>query len=522
MKPKYNAVVIGAGHNGLVAAGYLAKNGLTVINLERSERIGGACITKEIVKGFKVSAAAQVLGMLRPEIIRDLELERHGLVYQLREPEAFVPFPDGRHIFTYSDARRTAASIARLSAEDGEGYLRYDAYTTRISRIVRDFMLRPAPSLAEFAAAFTGPDGPDMMQCVLFASLRDYLDRFFKTDYAKGPMAYHGLSGSAAGPLTPGTAFSKFYHSTAELGDRYGAWALVRGGMGSVTQALAKAVRSYGGQIRPSAEVARILYANGRARGVVLADGSEIESDVVISNADPKRTFLELLPEQAVPEIARDRVRRLRTDGTGFKINFALAELPDFRALPGRTVGPQHLGGIVIAPSIEYLERAWDAVKYGLPSARPFTQFIIQSASDSTLAPEGRHCLSLWGHHFPYRLAKGDVAQERERLAERVTDLLTDYAPNFRDSVIAREVYLPLDLERTYGITGGQIFHTELMPDQVLWGRPFPGASGHGDPVPGLYLCGAGTHPGGDVHGAPGYNAARAVLADIAARQVKR
>ena len=252
MQREYDAIVIGAGHNGLVAAGYLAKNGLSVLVLERTDRVGGACITKEIIKGFRVSAAAQVLGMLRPEIVSDLELRRHGLTYRMREPEAFIPFPDGRYFFAYAEGARTAESLARIAPEDGAAYARYDDYTTRISRVLKGFMLRPAPDLSTFAAAFSGPDGPDMMQCVLFSSLAEYLDRFFATEYAKGPMAYHGLSGSAAGPMTPGTAFSKFYHSTGELTSQYGAWTFALGGMGSVTAALANAVQSRGGQDSPA------------------------------------------------------------------------------------------------------------------------------------------------------------------------------------------------------------------------------------------------------------------------------
>jgi phytoene dehydrogenase-like protein len=516
MKARYNAIVIGAGHNGLVAGAYLARAGFSVVAFERSDRIGGACITKELIPGFRVSAAAQVLGMLRPQIMRDLELERHGLSYALREPEVFVPFPDGAHVFFHADPARTMNSIARLAPRDAEAYRRYDAYTTAIARVINRFMLRPAPTPGEFADAFTGPDAVEMLQCALFASVDDYLSRFFESDYVKGPLAYGGLSGSAAGPRTPGTAFSKFYHTATELGGVFGAWALVRGGMGSVTQALAVALRGHGGEIVLNAEVVGILYRHGRAIGVVLADGREIYGDVVLSNADPKRTFLRLLPKEALPEDTRDRVARLRTEGTGFKLNFALAELPDFRALPGKAVGPQHTGGVMLAPSVDYMERAWDEAKYGHPSRRPFSQMFFQSATDPTVAPQGQHTLSMWGHHFPYRL-DGDVDTERTRLGDRMIDLMTEYAPNFRDSVLACEVYLPVDLEREYGLTGGQIFHADLMPPQVLWGRPLPGLTGHNAPVPGLYLCGAGTHPGGDVNGAPGYNAARAVLSDLEA-----
>jgi phytoene dehydrogenase-like protein len=521
MMKKYDALVIGAGHNGLVAAGYLARNGLSTLVLERSDRVGGACITRELIPGFKLSTGAQVLGMLRQRIIDDLELERYGLRYHLREPEVFAPFPDGRHVFFYADAERTMQSIARVAPVDAEAYPRYEAYTSRIASVLNAFMLRPQPSLPEFAAAFTGPEGADMLNCALFTSVGSYLERFFTSDYVKGPMAYGGMSGSAASPWTPGTAFSKFYHSATELGGRFGCWAIAHGGMGGVTEALAKAVLAAGGEIRLGATVQEILLRHGRAAGVILENGDEIVADTVLSNADPKATLLRLTPASAVPEPIRAQVESRHSSGTGAKINFALAELPDFTALPGKTLGPQHCGGIMIAPSLDYMDRAWDEAKRGLPSSRPFSQMVIQSATDPGVAPEGRHTLSLWCHHFPYRLAEGNIDQERERLGERMTDIITELAPNFRSAVLAREVYLPLDIERVYGITGGQIFHGELMPDQVLWNRPLPGYSGHSDVLPGLYLCGAGTHPGGDVNGAPGHNAARAVLTHLASAQLK-
>lgn len=521
MTGRYDVLVIGAGHNGLVAAGYLARNGLRTLVLERSELVGGACVTRELIPGFRLSTGAQVLGMLRQRIIEDLELERHGLRYHLREPEVFVPFPDGRHVFFYADAERTMQSIARIAPADAEAYPRYEAYTSRIARVLNEFMLRPRPSLPEFAAAFAGPDGADMLNCALFTSVGGYLERFFVSDHVKGPMAYGGMSGSAASPWTPGTAFSKFYHSATDLGGRFGCWAIAHGGMGAITEALAKVVQAAGGEIRLGAAVEEILCRQGRAAGVALENGDEIEADVVLSNADPQATLLRLAPEAAVPQEVRVQLKTRRSLGSGAKINFALAELPDFATLPGKTLGPQHCGGIMIAPSLDYMDRAWDEAKRGLPSSRPFSQMVIQSATDPSVAPPGRHTLSLWCHHFPYRLAEGDIDQERERLGERMTDLMTELAPNFRAAVLAREVVLPVDIERVYGITGGQIFHGDLMPEQVLWNRPLPGYSGHGDIVAGLYLCGAGTHPGGDVCGAPGHNAARAVLADLASAQLK-
>ncbi len=519
---KYDAIVIGAGHNGLVAAGYLAKNGLSTLVLERSERIGGACVTTELIPGFKVSMAAQLLGMLRQRVIDDLELERHGLKFHFRDPEIFVPFPDGNHVFFYPDTARTIESIARLAPKDAAAYARFDEYTTRIARIVGDFMLKPQPTVAEFASAFTGPDGPDMLNCVLFSSVADYLERFFTSDYVKGPMAYGAMSGSDASPYAAGTAFSKFYHAAADLNGRFGNWAIVQGGMGSVTQALAAAVRAYGGEIRVETPVAQILTRAGRAIGVVLENGDEIAADAVLSNADPKTTLLKLTPKDALDEGDRAKIARIKAKGSGVKINFALSELPDFKALPGKSLGPQHCGGIMIAPSLDYFDRAWEESRHGVPASRPFSQMLIQSATDPTVAPEGQHTLSLWCHHFPYELASGDLDTEREKIAERMTDILTELAPNFRASVLGRQIFTPVDIERVYGIEGGQIFHTELVPEQVLWNRPIPGRSGHGDLVPGLYLCGAGTHPGGDVNGAPGHNAARALLGDIAGAQLRR
>jgi phytoene dehydrogenase-like protein len=518
---RYDAIVIGAGHNGLVAAGYLAKNGLSTLVLERSDRVGGACITTELIPGFKVSTAAQLLGMLRHQIIADLELERHGLRFRYRDPETFVPFADGRHVFFYPDQERTIQSIARVAPKDAAAYARYDAYTTQIARVVGSFMLRPQPSMAEFADAFTGPDAADMRNCVLFSSIADYLARFFSSDHVQGPMAYGAMSGSDQSPYAAGTAFSKFYHAAADLG-RFGSWAIVEGGMGSVTQALLRALRAQGGDVRLEAPVARILVRDGRAKGVVLASGDEIEADIVLSNADPKTTLLKLAPPDSIDPDKRDQVARLKAKGSGVKINFALAELPDFTALPGTSLGPQHCGGIMIAPSIDYYDRAWEEARHGHPATRPFSQMVIQSATDPTVAPEGRHTLSLWCHHCPYALASGDLDVEREAIADRMTGLLTELAPNFRSSVLARQVFLPVDIERVYGIEGGQIFHTELVPEQVLWNRPIPGHNGHGDLLPGLYLCGAGTHPGGDVNGAPGHNAARAVLADLARAQLGR
>ena len=521
MKGRYDAVVIGAGHNGLVAAGYLAKNGLSVLVAERREVVGGAVWTHEIVPGFRVSAGAQVLGMLRARIIEDLELRRHGLAYTLRDPDVFTPYADGSHIFWYPDSRRTAESIARLAPEDGAAYPAFGAMLERGAAKLEPFLMRPRPSMAEFADAFA--DEPELLNTMLFASVRDVVDRYFRSDKVTGPLCYFALSGTGAGPSTPGTAFLKFFVTATDLGGARGNWALVHGGMGAITQALAASVRALGGEIETGVEVAGIAMRAGRAAGVVLADGREIAADIVLSNADAKRTFCELAPVDAVAPEIRSALAARRVEGTGFKINFAVGELPDFHALPGKIAGPQHRAGIILAPPPDMIERGWDEAKVGRPTARPFTHFIIQSATDPTLAPEGKHTISMWGHHFPYRLAAGlDFATERARLAERMIDLVGEFAPNFRASIIAPELYTPRDIETAYGLAGGQIYQGDMLPGGILWDRPLPGASGLGDVVRGLYLCGAAAHPGGLVSGMPGHNAARAVLADMAAGQFKQ
>ena len=336
-------------------------------------------------------------------------------------------------------------------------------------------MLQPQPSVAEFAAAFTGPNGPDQLNSVLFASIADYLGRFFESDYLKGPMAYGAMSGSDAEPLRRRHRVLEILPRRRRSWRRFGCWAIVEGGMGSVTKALASALRAYGGEIRLEVPVAQILYRRGRAAGVVLDNGDEIAAEAVLANPDPKTTLLKLTPTEALDADDRAKVARIKAKGSGVKINFALAELPDFATLPGKSVGPQHSGGIMIAPSLDYYDQAWQEARRGVPSSRPFSQMIIQSATDPTVAPEGRHTLSLWCHHFPYTLASGDL-DHRARKDRRPHDRHPDRArPQFSRFGARAQIFLPVDIERTYGIEGGQIFHTELVPEQVLWNRPIPG-----------------------------------------------
>jgi phytoene dehydrogenase-like protein len=350
-------------------------------------------------------------------------------------------------------------------------------------------------------------------------SVQDFLDRWFESDELKATLATDGVIGANAGPRTPGTAYLLFHHCMGLVGGRRGTWGFVRGGMGGITQALARCAEGRGAVIRTGAAVDRILVRDARARGAVLVDGEEIAGGIVASNADPKRTFLGLVGATHLPEDFARSVEAIRMEGTSLKINLALGELPDFRAFPGTAPGPQHRATVHICPSLDYMERAWDDAKYGRPSARPLLEVTIPTLYDETLAPRGRHIMGIFLQYAPYRLAGGESwKQIGEAYADRALELLAEYAPNLRRSVLHRQVITPLDLEAEFGMTGGNIFHGEMSPDQLFAFRPVPGWAKYRTPIHGLYLCGSGTHPGGGVTGAPGHNAARAILRDLLRR----
>jgi phytoene dehydrogenase-like protein len=521
---RYDAIVIGAGHNGLVTACYLARAGLRVLVLERRHVVGGACVTEETFPGFKVSTAAYVNSLFHKAIVRDLKLATYGYEVLARDPSSFTPLPDGRSLLMGPDADLTRKEIAKFSVRDAERYPRYEAMLERVAAVVEPTLTMAPPDLLKpglgdlrtlfsLGRAFRrlGEDAGEAIE-ILTGAARPILDRWFESEELKGTLATDAIIGAMASPSMAGTAYVLFHHVMGETGGKRGVWGYVRGGMGGLTQALAAAARDLGADVRCDAEVARILVRDGRAIGVALASGDEYHAPIVASNADARVTFLRLLDRSALPEGFVAAVERISYASASLKINVALAELPSFRALPGTAPGPQHRGTIHVCPDQDYIERAFDDAKYGAPSARPVLECTIPSVVDPTVAPPGRHLMSMFVQYAPYDLRDGSWDEQREAFADRCFDLLDEYAPNFKRAVLARQVLTPLDLERVFNLTGGNIFQGAMTPNQLFAFRPVPGHARYRTPLGGLYLCGAAAHPGGGVMGTPGLNAARAIL----------
>ena len=522
----YDVIIVGAGHNGLVTAAYLARAGRRVLVLERRELVGGACVTEETWPGFKVSTASYVCSLLRPRIVAELELKRHGLEFLRRDPSSFTPFPDGRSLLLGADSALNQREIAKFSARDAEMFPRYEQQLARIADFIEPTLEMTPPDpwsgrprdlyrLAQLAWRFAklGRDGPRAVE-ILLGAARDLLDRWFESEQLKATLATDAVIGAFAAPSMPGTAYVLFHHVMGECDGARGVWCYVRGGMGGITQALASAARAAGAEIRVSAPVSRIRVRDARACGVVLDDGTEIAAACVASNADAHVTFLRLLEPRDLPGEFVEAVRAIDYRSPVLKINAALRELPNFSALPGSAPGPHHRGTIHIAPTLDYIERAFDDAKYGRPSARPILECTIPSVVDSTLAPAGKHLMSVFVQYAPTQLTAGGWDDIKESVADRCFDVLAEYAPNIKDAVIARQVLSPLDLERRFGLTGGNIFQGAMTPGQLFSLRPLPRYCDYRTPIRGLYLCGAATHPGGGVMGACGLNAAREILRD--------
>jgi phytoene dehydrogenase-like protein len=521
-----DVIIIGGGHNGLVAAAYLAGAGRKVLVLERRELVGGCSVTEEVWPGYRVSTAAYLTSLLQERIVRELELERHGYKVDAKDPAFFSAFPDGRHFFMWQDRRRTLEEIAKFSRRDAEAYGEYEDHIERLSRVVEGLLLTTPPQfpprspgdLLEYlrlAVRVNKLGRKDLVSLVkIFTqSAADFLDEWFESPELKVTLATDGVIGANGGPRSPGTAYILLHHCMGGVAGHRGLWGFVRGGMGAVSEAIAASARSRGATIRTNAAVERILVRDGRARGVVLAGGEEIAAPVVASNLDPHVTFLRLLSAGDLPPDFAQAIQHFRIEGTSCKINLALNGLPDFRAYPGAP-GPQHKATMHICPSIEYVERAWDDAKYGRPSQSPLLELTIPTMYDPSLAPPGKHIMGIFLQYAPYTLREGTWDDLREPFADRVIDLIAEYAPNIRNIVEHRQVLTPLDLERRFGITGGNIFHGEMSLDQMFVMRPVAGWARYRTPVRGLYLCGSGAHPGGGVMGAPGYNAAREILKD--------
>jgi phytoene dehydrogenase-like protein len=526
MSSPYHAIVIGAGHNGLVCAAYLARAGRRVLVLERRSRVGGAAYSEEVFPGFRFSVFSYVVSLLRPEIIRELELARHGL-HILPLESTLTPLPNGDYLAQWNDHDRNRAELARHSPRDAEAYDEFGRLMHQMARGVKPLLAMTPPDpasldprellgtarLARYFRAL-GAERFHALCKLLTMSAADYLDEWFECEALKATKSASGIIGTLAGPRSPGTAYVLLHHYMGEIDGVFRAWGFARGGNGSVSEALAGAARAHGAEIRTDAPVARVLVANGRATGVALESGEEIRARRVVSNADPRRTFLGLVGERHLPTEFTEALGRYRYRGASGKVNLALAELPEFSCLPGP--GPHLRGAISISPSVEYLERAYDEAKYGGFSRRPYLDIVIPSLLDPAMAPPGKHVMSIFAQYAPYRLNGGWSDASREAFGDAVVDTLAEYAPNLKSAILHRQVIVPPDIERMLGLSEGNIFQGELSLQQMFFLRPVPAWAKYRTPVEGLYQCGAGTHPGGGVMGASGRNAAAAILREAA------
>jgi phytoene dehydrogenase-like protein len=522
---KYDAIVVGGGHNGLVTACYLARARWRVLVLERRYVVGGACVTEEVFPGFKISTAAYVNSLFRPEIIRDLRLQDYGFETIERSPASFSPFLDGRSLMLGRGIATDAEEIAKFSARDAENYPRYEEMLERVASVVEPTLVQIPPNLMHpslgemLEAGKMGRAlqrlGPGMGEAieVLTGAARPILDRWFESEELKGTIATDAIIGAFMAPTMPGTAYVLFHHVMGETNGKRGVWSYVRGGMGGLTQALAGAACDLGVEIRTNAEVSRILTRRGRVTGVALSSGDEFSAKHVASGVDCHVTFERLLEGVDLPTSFRDAVSRISYSSASCKINVALERLPSFTALPGHEPGPQHFGTVHLCPDQDFIERAYDDAKYGGFSREPVVECTMPSSLDSTLAPQGKHVMSMFTQYAPYRVNGGAWTDEmRNEYADRCFDVVERYAPGFKDSVIDRQVLTPVDLEAKFGLTGGSIFQGAMPLHQLFAFRPVPGYAGYTTPVRGLYLCGAAAHPGGGVMGAAGWNAARVML----------
>ncbi len=523
----YDAVVVGGGHNGLTAAAYLARAGLTTLVLERRNIVGGCCVTEEIAPGCRASTTSYIASMLRPEVISDLRLAEYGLRMVPCDPAIQVPFPDGHVVPWWADRGRAKAEFATISAKDAETFVEVDDRLKKLARYLQPFFMEPPPEidtrsmrgwgdLFRVGKKFRGISSDEVSQLISFltGSLGEFLDHNYESEKIKTMFLANNVYGKHGGPYQPGTAIGLLFHllSGGEH-QRQGFYGHVMGGMGAITQALAASGRKLGVEIRTSAPVAQIDVRDGRARGVVLEDGTEIRARIVLSNADPKRTFLKMVAASELPNEFLHSIRCIKMEGPCAKVNLVLDAEPRFTGT-SPTASALERTFYTLVPSLAFAERCYDIAKFGEIPEELWVDCVVSSNADPSLAPAGKHILTCFVQYVPYHLREGNWDEKRELLGNRVIKKIAEYAPNVPNAIVARQVLTPLDLERTYGLTEGNIFHGDLRLEQLFFMRPVSGWSQYRTPVDGLYLCGAGTHPGGGVTGAPGHNAAHQALGD--------
>lgn len=525
MTARYDALIIGGGHNGLVCAFYLAKAGLRVRVLERRAVVGGAAVTEEFHPGFRNSAASYTVSLLQPKVIADMRLPQRGYRVIERPISNFFPL-DGGYLKLGGGAERTRAEFARFSERDAASLSGYEEALERVADMLRAMALKTPPNAgggiaALLAAAAQGRElakmpieGQRDALALFVQSAREFLDPWFENEHVKAAFAFDAVVGNFAGPSAPGSAYVLLHHVFGEVNGKKGAWGHPLGGMGAITAYMAEAAREAGAEISLEAPVSQVLVDGGKVAGVRLASGEEIAAGIVAANVGPALLYRQMVDASDLDDDFRRRIAGFKTGSGSFRMNVALAELPDFTVLPGKD-GEHHRSGIIIAPTMDYMDRAHeDAVRYGWSNA-PVVEMTIPSLVDPTLTPPGAHVASLFCQHFAPELPNGrSWDDEREAAADDIIDTVTEHAPNFRGSILARQIHSPLDLERKFGLVGGDIFHGRMSLDQLWAARPMLGHGDYRGPISGLYMCGAGTHPGGGVTGAPGHNAAREILRD--------
>jgi phytoene dehydrogenase-like protein len=531
----HDAVIIGGGHNGLTCAAYLAMAGLKVTVLERRATVGGAAVTEEFHPGFRNSVAAYTVSLLNPKVIADLRLADHGLRIVERGIANFLPLDDRSYLKV--GGGKTREEVAKSSARDAERLDAYQARLEAVADVLRALVLETPPNVVEghpLAAVaellksgrianrlrHLGLDLQRELIDLFTNSAGDYLDSWFESAGIKAAYGFDGIVGNYASPYTPGSAYVLLHHCFGEVNGKKGVWGHAIGGMGAITQAMAKAAAAHGADIRTNAAVREVIVEQGRAAGVVTGKGEAIRARAVISNLNPRLLYLRLIDRAALPPAFVERIGKWRCGSGTFRMNVALAELPDFTCLPGRELAEHHTAGIIMAPSLRYMEQAYfDARTHGW-SRQPIVELVISSTLDDTLAPPGKHVASLFCQHVAPELPDGSWDDHRETVADLMIATVDRFAPNFSRAVLGRQIMSPLDLERTFGLTGGDIFHGALDLGQMFSARPMLGHADYRGPLPGLYMCGSGTHPGGGVTGLPGHNAAREVLSDFRKRRV--